>query len=156
MLLYKATYSNSYIHWWRWLQWKVLTSTSGAVWGSVSCPRTLWHAYQRNQTSDIPMLALHLNHSCPNNAISCLEEIKGIFRCKFNPWSNTPWHWVWLEMLSSVLFPVLVIDSQGFPTTSTLQQESGELYSLCNSNLAMPAEVWCLELYAATLFVLLL
>ena len=27
--------------------------TSGAVWGSVSCPRTLWHADQGNQTSNL-------------------------------------------------------------------------------------------------------
>ena len=33
--------SNSCMRWWRWLPCKVLTSTSGAVWGSVSCPKTL-------------------------------------------------------------------------------------------------------------------
>ena len=53
--LSKATYSNSYImfiHWWRWLSCKVPTSTSGAVFqGSVSCPRTLRHADQGNQTT---------------------------------------------------------------------------------------------------------
>ena len=47
-LLLKATYSNSHIHWWRWLSCNVLTSASGAVWGSVSFPRTLQHADQGN------------------------------------------------------------------------------------------------------------
>ena len=41
-----------------------------------------------------------------------------------------------------------------FPTTG--MQKSGEICSLYNSNPAKPAEVWCLELYAETLFVLLL
>ena len=27
----------------------------GAVWGSVSCPRALWHADQGNRTSDLPI-----------------------------------------------------------------------------------------------------
>ena len=36
----------------------VPTNTSGAVWGSVSCP----HADQGNQPSDLP---LPLSHSCP-------------------------------------------------------------------------------------------
>ena len=35
------TVINTLIHWWWWLPCEVLTSTSGAVWGSVSCPRTL-------------------------------------------------------------------------------------------------------------------
>ena len=33
----------------------VLTSTSGAVWDSVSCPRTLQHSGQGNWTSDLPI-----------------------------------------------------------------------------------------------------
>ena len=49
-----------------------------------------------------------------------------------------------------------VIDSQGFPTTSKLLQESGELCSLYNSNTGKLADVWCLKLCAGTLFVLLL
>ena len=44
----------TFIHWWRWLPCKVPTSTSGAVWGSVSCPKTL-HADQGDQTSDLPI-----------------------------------------------------------------------------------------------------
>ena len=32
---------------------KVPTSTSGAVWGSISCPRTLRHADHGNWTSDL-------------------------------------------------------------------------------------------------------
>ena len=39
------------MHWWWWLPCKVLTSTSGAVWGSVSWPRTLRHLDQGNWTS---------------------------------------------------------------------------------------------------------
>ena len=46
--LSKATYGDSYIHkfllWWWWLQCEMPTSTSGAVWSSASCSRTLWHA----------------------------------------------------------------------------------------------------------------
>ena len=34
------------------LPFKVPTSTSGAVWGSVSCPMTLWYADQGNRTSN--------------------------------------------------------------------------------------------------------
>ena len=33
----------------------MLTSTSGAVCGSISCPRTLWHADQGNRTSALPI-----------------------------------------------------------------------------------------------------
>ena len=35
ILLSKETYSDLFTHWWWWLPCKVLTSTSGAVWGSV-------------------------------------------------------------------------------------------------------------------------
>ena len=45
---------------------------------------------------------------------------------------------------------------QGPPNNRKLQQESGELCSLYNSNPAKLAEVWCLNLCAGTLFVLLL
>ena len=44
-------FRHTFIHRWPWLQRKVPTSTSGAVWGSVSCPRPLRHADQGNQTS---------------------------------------------------------------------------------------------------------
>ena len=47
------TYSNSYIHSWRWLPCKVPTSTLGPLWGSVSCTRTLPRAGQENWTSDL-------------------------------------------------------------------------------------------------------
>ena len=50
----------------------------------------------------------------------------------------------------------LVIDSQGFPTATTLLQESGELCSLFSRNPAKLAVVWCLKLCVGTLFVLLL
>ena len=43
---------------------EVPTSTSRAVWGSVSCPRTLLHADQGNWPSDNKTLALPLSHSC--------------------------------------------------------------------------------------------
>ena len=41
----------------------------------------------------------------------------------------------------------------GLPHNRKLRQESGELCSLYNSNPAKLADVWCLELCAATLFV---
>ena len=44
------------------------TSTSGAVWGSISCPRTLQHRDEGSGTSDHPITrrwALPLSHSCP-------------------------------------------------------------------------------------------
>ena len=44
---------HTYIHWWWQLPCKVLTSTSGAVWSSVSCPKTLRHADQGNWTGDL-------------------------------------------------------------------------------------------------------
>ena len=47
------TVIHTFIHWCRWLPCK--TSTSGAVWGSVSCPRTLWYADHMNRTNDFPM-----------------------------------------------------------------------------------------------------
>ena len=40
----RLTVIHTFIHWWRWLPCKVPTSTSGAVWGSVSCPRTRRYA----------------------------------------------------------------------------------------------------------------
>ena len=48
------------VHWWRWLPCKVPPST-GAVWGSESCPRTLQHADQGIRTSD-PMITRHRLH----------------------------------------------------------------------------------------------
>ena len=44
-----------------------------------------------------------------------------------------------------------LLTHQGFPTTSKLLQESGELCSLFNRNPAKLADVWCLELCAGTL-----
>ena len=44
------TVIHTFTHWWRWP-----TSTPGAVWGSVSCQRTLWHAHQGNWTSSLLM-----------------------------------------------------------------------------------------------------
>ena len=44
------------------------TSTLGAVWGSISCPRTLQHRDEGSGTSDHPITrrwALPLSHSCP-------------------------------------------------------------------------------------------
>ena len=46
-------FTHTFTHWWWRLPCKVPTSTWGAVWGSVSCPRTLWHADQWNRTSDL-------------------------------------------------------------------------------------------------------
>ena len=46
---------HAFVYWWRWLPCKLPTSTSGAVWGSASCPRTLRHADQGNRTSDLPI-----------------------------------------------------------------------------------------------------
>ena len=46
---------HTFIHRWRWLQCKVPTSTSRAVWGSLSCPSPLRHAGQGNRTSDRPI-----------------------------------------------------------------------------------------------------
>ena len=53
------------------------------------------------------------------------------------------------------------IDLQGLHHTRTssrrkLRQENGELWSFYNNNPAKLADVWCLKLCAATLFVLLL
>ena len=51
MLLSKVTYSNSYIHSYTdgcGCHAKAPTRSSGAVWGSVSFPRTLWHTDHRN------------------------------------------------------------------------------------------------------------
>ena len=54
--------SNSYIHSGWWLPCKVPTSTSGAVWGSVSCPKTLVYADKGIWTSDLPITRFRL---CP-------------------------------------------------------------------------------------------
>ena len=51
----QLTVIHTFMHWWQWLPCKVPTSTSGAVWGSVSSPRTLWHAHRGNRTSDLPI-----------------------------------------------------------------------------------------------------
>ena len=58
-----------HIHWRRWLPCKVPTSTSGAVWGSVSCPRTLRHADQGNQTSGFP-ITRHWLYPCTTARIT--------------------------------------------------------------------------------------
>ena len=42
-----------HIHWWQLQPSKMPTSTSGAVWGSVSCPRALSHADLGNWTKDL-------------------------------------------------------------------------------------------------------
>ena len=57
-----VTFSNSYTHWCWWLPCKVSTRTSGAVWGSASCPRTLGHGELNQQHSGNKMLALSLIH----------------------------------------------------------------------------------------------
>ena len=49
----RLTVIHTFINWWWWLPCKVPTSTSGAMWASVSCPRTLRHADQGNQTNDL-------------------------------------------------------------------------------------------------------
>ena len=59
-----------FIHWWPWLPCKVQTSTSGTVWGSVSCPRTRRHADQGNQTSDHPITGRWL---CPWARVSLIS-----------------------------------------------------------------------------------
>ena len=57
--------------WWR-LPCKVPASTSGAVWGSVSCPRTLLYADQGNQQPpQNNMLAQPLSHSRSHVFLSC-------------------------------------------------------------------------------------
>ena len=68
------------------------------------------------------------------------------------PWSNNHT----LSSLSCGNLLRSVIKLSGLPHNRKLLQESGELCSLYNSNPAKPAEVWCFELCAATLFVLLL
>ena len=47
------TVFHTFTHWWRWLPCEVLTSTSGAVWGSVSWSRMLRHAGRGNLTSNL-------------------------------------------------------------------------------------------------------
>ena len=55
-LSWKATYSNSYIHTLMVMAaMQCVSSTSGAVWGSVSCPRTPQHADQGKRTSNRPI-----------------------------------------------------------------------------------------------------
>ena len=64
--LSKVPYSNSYWHSctdWQWLQCKVLTSTPGAVWGSESCPRTVWHTYNWTELNRWPSDSKTLSHS---------------------------------------------------------------------------------------------
>ena len=57
----------------------VPTSTSGAVWGSVSCPETLGHADQGNWTCNLPKrLFLLLSHS------TVVEPVKVCSSC-FHP-----------------------------------------------------------------------
>ena len=60
----RLTVIHTYIHW--WLPCKVQTSTSGAVWGSLSYPMTLRHADQGNQTSNLPITRCWLALTCMN------------------------------------------------------------------------------------------
>ena len=46
-----------YTYWWQWLPCKMPTSTSVAVWGSVSCPRTGERRNQSNNLSDSKTLS---------------------------------------------------------------------------------------------------
>ena len=46
-------FENTFIHRWRWLPCKVPIGTSGDVWGSITCPRALWHADQGIRISNI-------------------------------------------------------------------------------------------------------
>ena len=52
------------------------TSTSGAVWGSISCPRTLRHADQGNWTSDFWIKRCWLY---PWGRCLELEDLRGVF-----------------------------------------------------------------------------
>ena len=59
-------------------------------------------------------------------------------------WQGKEQNWAFLTALGNQL--------AGLPHNRKLRQESGELYSLYNSNPAKLAAVWCLELCADTLF----
>ena len=57
------TVIHTHMHRWLWLPCKVTISTPGAVF----CPRTLWHAEQGNQTSNLPITRrwlYPLRHCC--------------------------------------------------------------------------------------------
>ena len=63
-----------FLLWWSWLPCRyMLTSTSGAVWDSASCPRTLRQADQRYRTSDLPITRRWL---CPRATAAHL--LKGL------------------------------------------------------------------------------
>ena len=63
-------------------------------------------------------------------------------------WQRKEQNWAFLTALGNRL--------TGLPHNRKLLQESGDLFSLYNRNPAKLAAVWCLELCAETLFVLLL
>ena len=77
---------------------KLLTSTS-AVWGSVSCPRTLWHADQGKRTSDLLITRHLINCLWWCHSRSCLGLLphnethhKQRSRSGFDVWKMSWWH----------------------------------------------------------------
>ena len=79
---------------------KVVTSTSGAVWGSVSWPRTPQHADQGNQTSNLPLTRRWLY-----------------------PWATaTPIYHHWRVYRRCIFYPPGLICGDRFETSFTVQR----------------------------------
>ena len=95
----RLTVIHTFIHWWRWLPCKVPTSTSGAVWGWVSCPRTLRHADpdQGNRTSDLPVTRCRLYPPSTSAVWENSVDVK-LQKCSVDyetsPDSPSAWGWV--------------------------------------------------------------
>ena len=81
------TVIRTFIHWWWWLPCKVPTSTSGGVWGSVSCPRTLRHADQGARTSYLRITRRWLYSWATAAHVSSIMEIFTQTQFKLSWWN---------------------------------------------------------------------
>ena len=105
---------HTFIHWWRWLPCKVSISTLGAVWVSVSCPRTLWHADQRIWTSNLSLSCslVMARHQWMTFALSKLKYIFNtiyiknlqfiVVWCQSLFWKTRQSSWEWWQV--SILY----------------------------------------------------
>ena len=120
-------------------------------------------SFKRNVINDILNLVIHLFfwHYLYSSQRLRGESIFFILFFFLFIWSAETWiiltgKPVFSNVIKSYIFVFELQNSTALPHNGKLLQDSGELCSLYSSNPAKLAAVWCLDLCAETLFVLLL